>query len=239
MRLRKLLIAGSAVAAAAAFALVPVAQASTPGGNVGSVTVTGGPGFSGALKAGTSVTMNVFGTPTKLTCSSGNIAGTATAGTPAPNPVLRFTAMNLTCVSINPSQTLTMSIPNTGCATWSPQAGALVHDGLTDRGPKGNKFEEVLGALTLSATGSPLCVVTVTAGPCVITVAGTVTSNFDEWKNYPATPVIQNLNLKGTGLTVRTVHPLCFGIASVGTPLTMNSVNFNITGATVDIRDTP
>jgi hypothetical protein len=237
MRLRKLLIAGSAIAAATAFALAPTAQASTPGGNPGSVRVgantTGTFPITGTLQAGTSVTMNIYGSPTKTTCSSGTITGTATAGSPAPSPVLRFTALNLTCVAFIPGQSVTMSIPNTGCVTWSPAAGALVHDGLTDYGPKGAKFQEVLGAFTVPTT----CVVTVTAGPCVITVAGVTTSNFYEARS--ATDATQGLNLKGTGLTVRSASPLCLGRATVGSALTLNSVDFNIASPSgaIDIRD--
>jgi hypothetical protein len=238
MHLRKLLIAGSAMAAAAAFALVPVAQASTPGGNPGSVRVgantTGTYNITGTLKSGTSVTMNIYGAPYKLGCTYGTITGTATAGSPVPNPVLRFTAMNLTCTPFIPGQTVTMSIPNTGCVTWQPSTAALVHDGLTDYGPKGAKFQEVLGALTVPTT----CVVTVTVSPsCVITIAGATTSNFYEAKS--STDATQGLNLKGTGLTVRSASPLCLGAATVGSALTMNSVDFNIASPSggIDIRD--
>jgi hypothetical protein len=237
MRLRKLLIAGSAVAAAAAFALVPAAQASTPGSAPTAVAVNGSTatattGITGTLKSGTSVTMNVYGSPTKLGCTAGNIAGSVTAGATLPNPVLKFTAMNLTCTSFIPGQTVTMSIPNTGCVTWQPSAAALVHTGLSDYGPKGAKFQEVLGALTVPAT----CVVTVTAGSCVITVAGSTTSNFYEAKS--STNAQQGLNLKGAGLTVRSASPLCLGAATVGSALTMNSVDFNINSSAgaIDIR---
>ena len=238
MRLRKILIAGSAIAAAAAFALVPAAQASTPGAAPAHVRVganqTGTYNFTGTLKSGTSVTMNVYGSPTKLGCTAGNIAGTVTAGSPVPSPVIRFTAMNLTCTSFIPGQTVTMSIPNTGCVTWTPQATALVHDGLTDYGPKGAKFQEVLGALTVPTT----CVVTVTVSPsCVITIAGVTTSNLYEAKS--STDATQGLNLKSNGLTVRSASPLCLGAATVGSALTMNSVDFNIASPSgaIDIRD--
>jgi hypothetical protein len=238
MHLRKLLIAGSAMAAAAAFVLVPVAQASTPGGNPGSVRVgantTGTYPITGTLKSGASFTLNIYGSPTKAFCYAGtNFAGTATAGSPVPNPVLRFTALNLTCNGLTPGQAWFMSIPNTGCVTWNPSGSALVHDGLTDYGPKGAKFQEVLGALTIPTN----CVMTVTAGSCTITIAGVTTSNFYEAKS--ATDATQGLNLKGAGLTVRTASPLCLGAATVGSALTMNSVDFNIASPSgaIDIRD--
>ena len=235
MRLRKLLIAGSAVAAAAAFALVPVAQASTPGGNVGSVRVgantTGDHAITGTLKSGTSVTMEVYGEPMKLGCTSGSIAGTAHAGTA--NPAFNFTTLSLICDSWVIDQTVRISVPANGCANWTWSSSALVHDGLTDYGPKGAKFQEVLGALNLP-TG---CNVTVVAGPCTVTVGGTTTSNFYERKS--STVATQGLNLKGSGLTVRSAGFLCLGAVSVGDPLTMNSVDFNIasTNGAVDFRD--
>jgi hypothetical protein len=236
MRLRKLLIAGSAVAAAAAFALVPAAQATTPGGDVDSIHVglntSGSYPITGVLKSGTSVTMEVFGTPTKLGCSSGSLAGTAHAGSPAPNPAMNFTTLSLTCDSFIPDQTVTMNVPVNGCANWRWDANALVHDGLTDTGPKGGgKFEEVLGSINLP-TG---CNVTVVAGPCTVTVGGSTTSNFDENKGGG----VQNLNLKGAGLEVRSASFLCFGAVSGGDPLAMNSVNFNIASSNgaINLRD--
>jgi hypothetical protein len=50
---------------------------------------------------------------------------------------------------------------------------------------------------------------------------------------------VQNLNLKGSGLQVRSASFLCFGQVGVGDPITMNSVNFNIASASgpIDFRD--
>jgi hypothetical protein len=236
MRFRKLLIAGSAIAAVAAFAMVPVAQATTLGGDVDSIRVgantSGSYPITGVLKSGTSVTMEVFGSPTKLGCSSGSIAGSAHAGSPAPNPAMNFTTLTLTCDSFIPDQTLTFNVPVTGCANWRWSSLALVHDGLTDTGPKGGgKFQEVLGSLNVSS-GCPMTMVT---GPCNATIVGSTTSNFDENKGGG----IQNLNLKGNGLTFLTASFLCFGAIAVGDVLTMNSVNFNIasTNGAIDLRD--
>jgi hypothetical protein len=236
MHVRKFLIAGSAIAAAAAFALVPTAQASTPGGDVDSIRVgsniTGSYPITGVLKAGMSVTVEVFGSPMKLGCSSGSFAGTVHAGSPAPNPAFNFTSLSATCDSFIPDQTVTINVPVNGCANWSWDVNALVHDGLTDAGPKGGgKYEEVLGSFNLP-TG---CNVTVVAGPCTVTVGGSTTSNFDENKSGG----VQNLNLKGAGLMFRSASFLCFGQVSVGDPITMNSVNFNIasTNGQIDLRD--
>jgi hypothetical protein len=238
MRLRKILIAGSAIAAAAALALIPAAQASTPGGNVGSIRVgtntTGNHPVTLGLKSGTSVTMNVFGTPTKFTCSAGGATGTAHAGSPAPNPAINFTGLSITCDSFIANQTVTITVPTNGCVNWTWSAAALVHDGLTDTGPKGGKFQEVLGALNLP-TG---CDATASAGPCTITIGGSTTANFDEDKN-PGAGVTQNLNLKGNGLVVRSASFLCLGSVSVGSALTMNSVNYNVSSVNgaIDFRD--
>jgi hypothetical protein len=235
MQLRKILIAGSAIAAAAAFALVPAAQASTPGGNVGSIRVgtntTGFHSISGAIKSGASVTMNVYGSPTKLSCWSGWLSGAARAGYPAFNPVLTFTTLSLTCDSFIPDETVTLNVPANGCANWTWSTSALVHDGLVDSGPKGAKFQEVLGALNLTGT----CVVTLVAGPCTVTIGGSTTSNFDENKGSG----VQNLNLKASGLTVLSASFLCLGAATVGSALTMNSVNYNIASnsGAIDFRD--
>jgi hypothetical protein len=239
MRLRKILIAGSAIAAAAALALVPAAQATTPGGNVGSIRVgantTGNHPVTGTLKSGISVTMNVYGSPTKFTCSSGTLAGVVHAGSPAPSPAFTFTTLSLTCDSFIPDTIVTITLPGSGCANWTWSASALVHDGLSDLGPKGGKFQEVLGVFNLF-TG---CYVTMTAGPCTVTIGGSTTSNFYEAKS--STVATQGLNLKSSGLTVKSASFLCLGAVSAGSALTMNLVDFNINSVdgAIDFRDTP
>jgi hypothetical protein len=238
MHVRHFLIAGSGFAVAAVFALIPAAQASTPGGNVGSIRVGGSAvgnfPVTGTLKSGTSVTMEVYGTPMKLGCYSGSFAGTANAGSPAPNPAFNFTTLTLNCESFIPGSVV-ISVPVNGCANWRWDAAALVHDGLLDHGPKGGgKFEEVLGSLNLPVG----CDVTVSTTPCTITIGGSTTSNFDEDKQA-GSGITQNLILKGTGLTVRSVNFFCFSAASVGDPITLNNVQFNIASVNgpIDIRD--
>jgi hypothetical protein len=238
MRLRKFLIAGSALAAAAAFTLIPAAQASSPtGGNIGSVRVgantTGNYAWSGVLKSGTSVTMDVFGSPTKLTCTDGDASGRVYAASPNPDPSISFSELNLTCDSFIPDEEVTMEVPNSGCAKFTG-ADNNVHDGLTDTGPKTGKFSVVDGTFTLPAG----CPVTVTAGLCVATIGGSTPAQFDEDKD-PGLPVVQNFILKGSGLTVLGANFFCFGAINPTDTLTINQVELNFSSASgdVDYRD--
>jgi hypothetical protein len=79
-------------------------------------------------------------------------------------------------------------------------------------------------------------VVTIVAGPCTITVGGSTTSNFDENKGGGG---VQNLNLKGSGLVVKSASFLCLGAYSVGSAITMNSVSINVgsVAGAIDFRD--
>jgi hypothetical protein len=230
MRLRKFLIAGSALAAAAALTLIPAAQASSPtGGPIASVSVGGSTTTANypatlTLKSGTSFNVNVFGSSTKLTCSSGGMTGTVHAGSPAPTTFMNFSSLMLNCDAFIPGQTVVWSVPANGCARLDMAFGNT-HDGTVDTGPKGGKFAVVDGTFTLPAG----CVVTVTAGSaCTITIGGSTPAQFDEADKDPGAGVTQDLILKGIGLTILTQSFGCFGMYTVGGKLTLNSVKFNV-----------
>jgi hypothetical protein len=245
MYLRKFLIAGSALAAAATPVLIPAAQASNPTGgpvasiSVGGSTVTANYPATLVLKSGTSITVDAYGTPTKLTCSAGNAAGTVHAGSPAPSPYLNFSAMSVTCVSWNPNVTLSINLPTNGCGVVSHDPSYTnAHDGTVDTGPKGGKFAVVDGNFGLST----FCPMTWTTAACTITVGGSTGAQFDEnIKSSP--PDTQSLIIKGSGLVVRSASFLCLGVIAVGDPVTFNNVVFNLVtnggAGAVDFRKTP
>ncbi len=237
MHLRKYLVAVGATVAAGALALAPASQATTPTGGpiasvaVGGSTATADYSASLALKAGTSVTMKVFGSPRTLGCTSGSASGTVRAGSPAPNPFMNFSNLTLACESFIPGSTVTISVPTNGCARLE-MADSNVNDGLVDTGPKDGKFSVVDGTFVLPAA----CPVTVVANTCTVTIGGSTPAQFDEAKSTD--PVVQNLRLKGNGLTVKSRSAGCFGAVTVGDPLDLTNVNFNVTtsGGAVDFR---
>jgi hypothetical protein len=237
MHIRKLLIAGSALATAVALTMLPAAQANPAGGNIGSVWV--GINTSGSwaatlgLKTGASITMDKFGVPTALNCPGGGGTGTANAGSPAPTPFMTFASLSLTCDAFDllPAPSSTFSVPTNNCARLI-MADDNVHDGLSDTGPKGGKFSVVDGTFTLPAN----CSITATSGPCTVTIRGTTAAHFNEYK---VSAVTQSIRLTGSGLIVVAASFPCFGAVSVGTPVVLNNVEFPIgtSGGTVDFRD--
>ena len=253
MQLRKLLVAGAAVAAAGTLALVPAAQADTPTGDyveyigVGHSTEDIDYDAAFTLKAPASVTMPVAGVPTKLGCNAGTANAIVHAGAVPGTPyaAMNFTSLNLNCDSFIPGQVVTMNVPGNGCARFNVLGNQTpvdpdvpnstyhkVHDsfptGTVDSGPKDGKVSVVDGEFELPAGQTPECKVTVTAGICTIKVGGSTEAQFDEYVKDDE-PITQSFYLKGDGLTVTDVAPLCFGAVAVNSKLTINgAINFNV-----------
>ena len=231
MQLRKLLVAGAAVAATGAMALGPAVQADDPTGDsidfigVGGSTADIDYDAAMTLKAPASVNMEVANVDTKLTCSGGNASAIVHAGAYTTGPAMSFTSLNLNCDSFIPGQTVTMSVPSNGCAKFVA-ADDNVHDsfpfGTVDTGPKDGKVSVVDGTFEVIAP----CEVTVTASICTIKIGGSTPAQFDEAVKDDD-PITQDFHLKGNGLTITDVSPLCFGAVQENDNLTINNVEFN------------
>jgi hypothetical protein len=114
-----------------------------------------------------SFTMEVFGLPMELTCSSGTATGTVHAGGPAASPYINFMNLNsmvLTCDSLYPGTSASLTLPANGCATIG-MSDATVREGTADTGASGN----VAGSFNLPVG----CVMTLRIGAaCTTTIGG-------------------------------------------------------------------
>jgi hypothetical protein len=242
MHLRKFLLAGSMLTAAA-LALIPAAQATTPHGPIAKVAVGGSTStanyaVTATLQPGASVTLDVYGTPTTLACTSGGSAtGTVHAGNPAPNPVMNFSSLTLACDSVVPGLYAVITVPANGCANIT-KSDAEVHTGYVDSGPitspRGN-YDDV--ELNFNLPAGCNATATIPGVGCTITFTGSTRALFDETKT--ASPHTQQIRLTGSGLWVHYAPLPCLGAVNAYDQVTFNNIAFDVTttGGAIDFQD--
>lgn len=208
MKLNKFVTATGVALGAGALALAPTAHAATPiaGLTVSSTTA------SGNLQAPASVTMDVYGTPTTLSCSGGSQTGAWNTSAAATAP-LTFSALSMSCASFIAG---TVSLSVVSPLTFVPDASNKVTTGSTD---------VITG--TIDATTNKVKV-TVTGG-CTLYITGKTTAKITEAATGNAT-----FSLTGTGFKVASSPAPtlgCLGAVAGGSTLTMNNVNFDLGGS--------
>ena len=223
MRLRNLLLATGAIVAAAALALAPAAQATTPGAAIARVSVGGSVAnvthpINLTMKSA-QAKLNVYGIPLTINCTAGTAGGFVNGGTLGqPSPELVLNAMATTCPSIYPGTTVTTPVTCNVNTDFSDN----VHTGLTDTGAVAtNKFHRVAGTMSFNN-----CVLISVSNGCTFTIAGFSTVYFDEVLKTVGGVNYQDLYLTGATLTVANANG-CAGAVTIGQSITVNAV-FNV-----------
>jgi len=246
MRLRKLLLTTGAIVAAVATTLVPTAQASSPtGGPIAAIGVGGNDAdldHTIALSMKTaSVQIALYGITTTINCSAGSAGGLVHAGSLglSPNAGLDFSSMSLTCPSIFPSTSVSISL---ACNVRAVFSDTNVHDGTivgTDVIDAGTsvKVSNVDGALqATSVVSGTHCVQVSISNGCTFRVGGSAAVAFDETAKATNT---QDLVLSGSGLQVKSPSG-CLGAVTNNQPITLTATfNVDSPDGLVDFRRTP
>lgn len=225
MHLRTSLTVAAAVVAGLV-GITATATASNPTGSAINYTrvngsTSGNVAISGDFVSGTAS----FGGGT-FTCSDGGVGGTAAAGATSGGVANQaYSSLDIICET--PLGTDAEISIGSNCATGA-FSDSNVHDGTVDTGT-GTKFSRVDGTVTLANSCG-----TVTAGPCVANVSGSVTAAWDE--NIASSK--QHLILNGTGFTLSNQNFFCFGLLTGG--VTLNNIDFamDASGGGVDFRTT-
>lgn len=219
MRLRKLLTATGAVMAAGALTLAPtLAHAAGPIAllEVNGSTADGTVDVDAILKDA-SVTIPVYGSPTKLNCSSGTASGVINRGTDGvpTNAALSFDQLSLVCDSFLAGTTVTMTLDNCN-VDFVADASQTVNATKTDL---------VTGITYMSDRSNPSthCVRINVTGGCVVRIGGSVATTYNENKKIVDGIEYSDLHLDGSGLTTNGPNLLCLGAVGNGTPFSIDA----------------
>jgi hypothetical protein len=208
MRLRKLLLAASAIAVAGVMAIAPSAMAANT-----HVDVAGQPNGTYPISLGftsASVTIAVYGFPTTITCTGGSASGTVTdnVGLATAANSATISSLSLTCPSIFPGTTVTMS------ATCN--IPFVANSGFT----AGASDTAVVGQTNFTTAGTDCVGVSISNG-CTFTVGGSPVATFNE--------SAQSLTLSGNAPTIHNVSG-CLGAVSNNQTFTLNAA-FSVSGS--------
>ena len=209
MRLRKLLLATSAIVAAGAMAIAPAAMA---GPTVGSST-TGDHTINLTMKSA-SVSIKVYGITTNITCTAGSGSGVAHAGSGL-TYWATINSLSLTCPSIFPGTTVTMAATCAIDVDFTCAVTAGVDTAIAST-----------AYFTNHATPPVDCVGVSISNGCTFTVGNVTTTSFDETTVTKAGVNYQALTLSGNGPTIHAVNG-CLGAVSNNQTFTLNAV-FNV-----------
>lgn len=224
MRLRKLLLATAAIVMTSTLALAPTASASTPGGPIARVSVGGntsnGTHLSFLSMTAAQLQLNVYGVSTTSTCTYGSGTALVRGGTLGiPTYEATINILNLTCPSIFPGTTLTVSAT---CGIDVDLTDTNVHVGLVDSGGMPwSKFHPVAGTAKLTNAAGAECMEIYINNGCRFRVGNSSSVGFDEAINVNGS---QDLVLSGNSPKVVSPNAACLGAVTNGQSLTLNAI---------------
>lgn len=206
MRLRKLLLATSAIVAAGGMAIAPSAMASPNTVTVGANT-TGDHTINLTMRSA-SVVIKIYGVTTYITCSAGSALGVAHAGTGLDHWAT-ITSISMACSSIFPGTTVTMSAT---CGIDLDAASGYT-SGVAD--------SAVIGKARFT-NGTDCVSVSISSG-CTFTIGSYSTISFNENATTIGGVNYQYLTLSGATPTVHNVTG-CVGSVVNNLTFTANAV---------------
>lgn len=199
MRLRKLLLAASTVVAAGVIVIAPSAMATPNNVDVGRPNGTY-PIYLTFRSAST--TMALYGIPTSITCTSGSATGSVSDNDGQPPVVesLWISAMTLTCPSIFPGTTVSL--------TMSCAVPYIANSNYTSA-----STDVVVGQTNFTSGGTDCAGASISNG-CTFRIGGTPATTFDE--------NTQRLSVNGSAV----IHNVsgCLGAVANGQTFTVNAL---------------
>jgi hypothetical protein len=175
--------------------------------------------------ASASATLAVYGIPLTLACTSGTAGGAVHGGAPDTDPALTFDQVSLTCPSIFPGTTASMTLDQ--CDIEVVMDDANVHEGLdplTDDVDTGTGVlaNAVDGLAHLSARTDPSkhCLRVNISNGCQFRIGGTTTVKFHEATDLIGGTDYQTLELTGAGLQIKNPTS-CAGAVVNNAPITV------------------
>jgi len=230
----------------AADGLIDFTKPTAPtGGDIASIEVGGdGSNTTHATTLGrwsVSATLNVYGVPVNLTCSTASAGGVVHGGTTgvSPNDAITLTSMSLTCPSIFPGTSASFSL---ACDLGLEFLDDNVHDGTipgtdTIDGLPGTATVGVVdGSLKATNSAGTHCVQVSISNGCTFRVGGSANAEFDETAQAANR---QRLVLSGSGLRVKSPSG-CLGAVAADQAISLDATfNVDTADGLIDFQQTP